>query len=446
MNIIIEGGTVLSDKVIDGGGVVIEGNRIVDVARVEDIKRRYPSAGYIRIDAKDKIISPGLINSHTHVSMTLLRGYADDIGLQEWLENWVWPFEAKLTDRDIELGALLGIAESLLGGVTTLGSLYLYSSDHNEITAALKSRIRMVFGVAIFSWDIEGSLSNVRDAFNKWFGSGGGLIRVAPAPHAPYTVSPDDWRIAEGLRREYDEKFGGDSYHVILMTHVLEDWREPGLIRERFGVEVPDNSVYKYLENLGVLSPHFLAAHSIHMNDIDYTIASRNGVKVAHNPVANLKLGMGLANIVEMMRNDILVSLGTDGPASNNTLDLIETMKYASLLPKGFFRDPTVPKAKDVFDMATINGAIALGFEDLGAIRKGYLADIIIIDRKRPNLTPLHNIFSNIIYSLKASDVDTVIVNGDIVVEKRRLKYIDLDDIMSKVDRRAFEISSELRD
>ena len=442
MNLIIENGLVVSDKVIYGGSVVIEGNRIIDVGYSDEIGRRYSGAGYIKIDARDKIVAPGFVNAHTHIAMTLLRGYADDLHLKEWLEKWIWPFESRMSGRDIELGALLGAVESLLNGVTTVCSMYHYHPDYNEASAAVKAGIRMVMGVAMFSWAMEDSIRNVDDALRRWHGYNG-IIKVSPAPHAPYTVSPELWREAERLRREGDSRYG-DMGRVVLNTHVLEDWREPDMVRRQFNVDVPDDSLYLYLEKLGVLSPYFVAAHSIHMNDRDFEVASRHGVKIIHNPVANLKLGMGIADVPRMFEYGITVGLGTDGPASNNTLDLIESMKVASLLHKGVNRDPTLIPARKAFEMATYSGASSLGYRDLGVIRKGFLADIILIDHRRPNLTPLYDVYSHLVYALKSSNVETVIVNGEVVVEDRVVKTIDVEDLMDRVGKRVLELRDAL--
>lgn len=441
MNIFIEGGLVVDcERVLRDAAVVVEGNKIVFVGDVDEAKRRFSSSGYIRIDASSKIITPGLVNAHTHIAMTLLRGYADDMGLQEWLEKWIWPFESRMSPHDIELGALLGSVESLLSGVTTVCSMYHYDPLHNEASAALKAGLRIVMGVAMFSWDEEGSIGRVEDALGRWHGRSD-LVRVSVSPHAPYTVSPNLWRAAEDIRREWMERSG---LPVTITTHLVEDWNEPKLVRERFNVDIPEDSIYKYLDGLGVLGKYFVAAHSIHMNDLDFEVARRRGVQIIHNPVANLKLGMGVADVPRMLNYGINVGLGTDGPASNNTLDMFETMKYAALIHKGWYRDPSILPAKRVFGMATVDGARALGFNGLGLIREGYLADIVILDYRNPASTPLFNVYSHVVYVFKPSQVDTVIVNGDIVVEDRVFKMIDVEDLMSKVYRRAGELAIEV--
>lgn len=438
MNIFIEGGFVVDgERFIKDGAVVIEGNRIVYVGDVDEARRRFSGAGYLKIDASSKIVIPGLVNAHTHIAMTLLRGYADDMGLREWLERWIWPFEARMSPRDMELGALLGSVESLLGGVTTVCSMYHYDPVHNEASAALKAGLRIVMGVAMFYWDEEGSVKRVEDALGRWHGREG-LVRVSVSPHAPYTVSPSLWRHAEDIRRKWMENSG---VPVSITTHLVEDWDEPNMVKERFGVEVPDGSIYKYLDGLGVLGEYFVAAHSIHMNDVDFEIVRRRGVHIIHNPVANLKLGMGIANVPRMLEYGINVGLGTDGPASNNSLDMFETMKFAALIHKGYVRDPSILPAKKVFRMATVDGARALGYWDLGLLREGYLADIVILDPENPAATPLFNAYSHLVYVFKPCHVNTVIVNGEIVVEDGVFKMLDVGDLMNRAYKRSYELA-----
>ena len=441
MNLVIEGGVVVdAERVIWDGAVVVEDNRIVFVGDAGEAKRRFSSAGYDRVDARGKIIAPGLVNAHTHIAMTLLRGYADDLALQEWLEKWIWPFESRMSPRDIELGALLGSIESLLGGVTTVCSMYHYDPEHNEASAAARAGLRIVMGVAMFYWDEEGSVSRVRDALSRWHARDD-LVRVSISPHAPYTVSPDMWRVAEELRREWSARSG---VPVTITSHLVEDWDEPRLVRERFGVDIPDGSIYKYLDGLGVLSRYFVAAHSIHMNDVDFEVASERGVNIVHNPVANLKLGMGIADVPRMLRSGINVGLGTDGPASNNTLDMFETMKVTALLHKGSYRDPSLLPAKKVFEMATVDGARALGYNDLGLLREGYLADIIVIDYRKPSSMPLFNIYSHLVYVFRPGNIDMVIVNGEVLVEDGKYSKMDVDELVDRASRRAHELAGEV--
>ncbi len=428
-------------EVVEDGAVLVEGNRIVAVDTYEEIKKLAGRDAEV-IGDRDKLVMPGIVNAHTHISMTLLRGYADDLLLQEWLENHIWPYERLMTGDDYELGALLGIAESLRSGVTNLCTMYHYHPERSEATALLKARMRGTVGIAIFSWDPEGTLNNFRDAVKKFHGADG-LVRIASSPHAPYTVSPDLWKESEAVRKELQERYG-EKDPIIITTHVAEDWREPEMVKERFGVEVPDGSIIKYLDELGVVGPDFLGAHGIHLNKVDIAILSEKGGKIAHNPVANMKLGMGYADTPTLLSSGIEVSLGTDGPASNNTLDMVETMKFAALINKPLKRDPRVTPAKTVFRMATEYGASALGYKDLGRLEPGYLADIVVVDFRKPHLTPVYDVYSHIVYAMRSSDVYATIVNGEVLYIDGRYTTLDVDDLMDKVSRRSMELAEEV--
>jgi 5-methylthioadenosine/S-adenosylhomocysteine deaminase len=220
---------------------------------------------------------------------------------------------------------------------------------------------------------------------------------------------------------------------VILTTHIAEDNEEPRLVKERYGVELPGGSIIRYLDSLGVLNEHLLAAHMIHIDRDEMEILRDRGVNIAHNPVANFKLGMGIAPVADYISNGINVSLGTDGAASNNTLDMFETMKIASLIQKVAKGDPTVLPAKEVFNMATLNGAKALHYTNLGALRKGYLADLVLINLEKPHLKPIFDPYSHLIYSVRSGDVDTVIIDGKIVLENGIFKNVDYRNVYRKI-------------
>ncbi len=432
MNLLVKGKYVISDKIIKDGAIAIEDNIIMDVGEERKIKRSV-GRGYEVYGGEEYLVIPGLINSHTHISMTLLRGYADDYSLQDWLEKWIWPVEAKLRPEDIEAGAILGAVESISMGVTTVCSLYHYYPDRNEASGLLKVGMRGTIGTALFSWDKEKCIYNFRDALHRWHGKNN-LIRIAIGPHAPYTVDPDLWIEAKELLDYANNKYA-DKGDIIMTTHILEDDKEPELVKEKFNVELPEGSVVRYLDKLGVLDNYMLAAHMIHLHRDDIEIVKKRGINIAHNPIANLKLGMGIAPVSRYIDRGINVSLGTDGPASNNTLDIFETMKIAALLQKAIDRDPTTLPAKKVFEMATINGAKALHYDNLGMIRKGYLADIVLIDLKKPHLKPIFDPYSHLVYSVRSLDVDTVIIDGKIVYEKGEFSTISYDDIYKKIDR-----------
>ena len=436
---IIKNGWIVVDYIRNyrDGAVVIEDDKIVDVGPTEDVLRRHSGSGHDVIDARDKIVIPGLVNSHTHISMTLLRGYADDLPLQEWLEKWIWPFEANLTGEDIELGALLGALESIRFGTTTVYSMYHYHPGHNEASGLIKAGLRGVIGIAIFHWSRDKNIKMFWDAMGRWHGRDG-LIKVSLGPHAPYTVDPETWMRLPEILNEANEKYG-DRGRVIISSHIAEDWRENELIRDKFNVDIPGGSIFRYLEKFNILSGDFLAAHCIHLNQVDLDLIHKYSVGVAHNPVANLKLGMGFANTPKMLEKGIRVSLGTDGPASNNTLDMFETMKFAALINKPIKRDPSVTPANIVFRMATEYGALNLGYNDLGILKPGYKADVVILDRRKPHLTPVYDIYSHLVYAARSMDVETVIINGRIVYDGGFVNT-SLDDVISRVENRVYEL------
>ncbi len=436
MNLLLVNGRVVSDKVIRDGAVAIEGNRIVEVGSTGELKARYP--GHERIDARDHLVIPGLINTHTHAAMTLMRGYADDLNLQGFLER-CWPLESRISGPEIEIGAELAAAESLLAGVTTINTQYHYFPDHNEAEGLSRVGARGVVGHACFSWRREHDVRMVEDSVERWHGGAGGRIRVSVAPHSPYTVDPGYFKELEEKRVEMNEKHGGED-PVICCVHVAEIRDEVELIEKIYGVDVAEEGILGYLDGLGVLSKEFLAAHSVYVDDRGMDIMAERGVKVTHDPVSNFKLANDLCPVPEMISRGIVVSLGTDGPASNNSLDIFETMKFTSLVHKYKRSDPTLLPSNQVFRMATIQAARALNWDGLGWIAPGYLADLVLIDLNSPHLAPIYDEYSHLVYTVKASDVSTVIVDGEPVVEDKRLLTMDLEDLMERVRKTRDEI------
>lgn len=431
MNLLVEGGVVVSDKLIFDGAVAIEGNRITAVGDSSELKRRFQ--GFERVDAKGCAVIPGLVNTHTHAAMTLFRGYAEDLTLFDWLNKRIWPAESKLTPRDIEVGARLAAYESLLLGTTTLNSMYFYSDDGSELHAFEKAGIRATVGHGFFEKTAEEGLKVTEEMAKKWHGRDGGRLRVSVCPHAPYSTGPKSYVMARELQKKLNDAYG-ERGKVILHTHVAESKDEASAVKGAFNVDV-SGGVVVYLSRLGVLSDTFLMAHAIHLTEQDFEVMKAFDVKPSLNPVSNLKLGMGVADCVKLLGCGLKVSLGTDGPASNNTLDMFETMKVTALLAKGLHCDPTLLPSSEAFKLATEYGAIALGYGDLGAIRPGYLADIVLLNLKVPHARPVHDVFAHLIYSARSSDVRTVIVNGRVVVEDGMVVGVNLESFMEEVER-----------
>ena len=428
-------------RVIRDGALVIEGQTIVDVGKNHELKGKY-RRGYDKIDAQGKIVIPGLINTHQHAAMSLLRGYADDLPLQEWLEKWIWPVEKLMTPHDVYVGASLTAIESILNGVTTLNTMYHYSPQFNEARAFAEAGLRGVVGHVCFSWRKTEDQTALHHLASDWHNKIGGLIRVSVDPHSPFTVDPQYMKELAATKEDLNSRYGSDECPIIMHTHIAETQDEKRKIERAFNVKLK-NGVMAYLDSLDVLDRHFLAAHCVHMLEKDITIIGRRQVNVSHNPISNLKLGSGISPVPKMLEEGITVSLGTDSPSSNNSADMFETMKMAALLHKGVNRDPTLVPATQVLEMATILGARALSWEkDIGSIEPGKKADLVIIDFKKPHYHPMHNETSHLVYVAKSGDVDTSIIDGRIVMERRQLTTLDAQRIVrtaEKASRRLLE-------
>lgn len=437
MNILIENGTILTmhkKKIIRRGAVAVEGSRIVDVGKTDELKRKY-GRGYETIDAKNKVVMPGLINTHQHAAMSLLRGYADDLPLQEWLEKWIWPIERHMTPHDIYAGALLTALESIMSGTTTANTMYHYTPVENEAKAFADAGLRGMVGHVCFSWRKREDQKALESLAKKWHNKADGLIRVSVDPHSPYTVDPDYMKELQVTREKLNEKYGSEETPIICHTHIAETDDEPEKIRQAFKVRLKDG-IMTYLDSLGVLGEHVVAAHCVALTDKDMTIMKKRKVKASHNPISNLKLASGISPVPEMLKEDITVSLGTDSPCSNNSADMFEVMKTTAILHKGISKNPTVTPTEQVLTMATIEGAKALMWEkEIGSIEVNKKADLVIVNFEKPHLYPLYSETSHLVYAAKASDVETVIINGKMVMENRKVTTLKAEKVMSMVEK-----------
>jgi len=446
MNLIIDGGTVVtmsSKGSIRNGAVVIENGYILDVGKSAELKRKY--SGYEKINAEGKVVIPGFINTHHHAAMSLVRGYADDVPLQEWLEKWIWPLEKHLTGHDVYVGALLTAVESIMSGTTTINTMYHYAAKENEAKALAESGLRGVVGHVCFSWRKEHDQKALKALAQNWHGKAGGRIRVSVDPHSAYTVDPDHMRELRETTRELNQKYGSSNQPVIWHIHAAETSDEPEKIRKAFKVHVK-GGVFEYLDKLDVLENDVVAAHCVHLTQKDIEIMVRKGVKVSHNPVSNLKLGSGVSPVPELLKAGVTVSLGTDSSCSNNSSDMFEVMKIAAVLHKGVNKDPTLVPAEQVLRMATIEGAKALFWErEIGSIEVGKDADIAIIDFRKPHLSPVFNQISHLVYSAKAADVYTVLVKGKIIMENRRVTMVDVHRVMRMAEKTKERLLAKLQ-
>jgi len=432
-----------SKGVIRDGAITVENGRIIEVGKRAQLKRKY--AGYEKINAKAKVVIPGLINTHQHAAMSLLRGYADDYPLQEWLEKWIWPLEKHLTGQDIYVGALLTAAESLMGGTTTINTMYHYKDEGNEAQALAKIGLRGVVGHVCFSWRKKEDRTALHRLASRWHNKADGLIRVSVDPHAPYTVDPEYLKELREFTKELNQKHGSSRSPIMWHTHTAETEDETKKIIKAFKTKIK-GGVVEYLDSLGVLGSDVIAAHCVSLTPKDIDILKDKKVKVSHNPVSNLKLGSGVSPLPKLLDAGVTVALGTDSPCSNNSADMFEVMKVTALLHKGVHKQPTVLPAERVLRMATIESARGLLWErETGSIEKGKDADLAIIDFKKPHLTPVFNEISHLVYSAKAADVETVLVKGRIVMENREITTINLDKVLEMAEKTKKRLLTKLQ-
>lgn len=445
MNLMIHGGTIVtmsSKGTIRDGAVLVEDDRIVDIGKTSDLTRKY--SGYEKINAKGKVVIPGLINTHQHAAMSLLRGYADDYPLEEWLEKWIWPLERHMTGHDIYVGALVTALESIMGGTTTVNTMYHYIEGENEAKAFADVGLRGVIGHVCFSWRKEHDRRALRNLARDWHGEADGTIRVSVDPHAPYTIDPEYMKELRGITGELNEKHASPRGPIMWHMHVAETDDETEKIKHSFNVNF-DGGVVEYLDSLGVLGEDVLAVHCVSLTRRDIEILTERKVKVSHNPISNLKLASGISPVPQLQSAGVNVSLGTDGSSSNNVSDMFEVMKVAALLHKGADKDPTLLPANKVLQMATIDGARALLWDrQIGSIEMGKKADLAILNFGKPHLCPVYNEVSHLVYSARSADVDTVLVNGRIVMEHREVKTVDIEEILEMAEKTKNRLLSRL--
>lgn len=405
------------------GNVGVKNNRIALVSSESDAAQAFErecGSNLRKIDGQGKLVMPGLINIHNHASMTLMRSYADDIPLMKWLTDYIWPFEAKLTRDDVKLGAEVGIAEMLLGGTTTFVDMYWHQEAVAE--AVEQTGIRAVLSPTFTDMHWEAFERDFKIVSERYGSAEHSRIRLMVAPHAPYSCSIEHLQEAMNL---------ADKYGVGINIHVAETRDEVAQVFQRYG-----KTPMEHLHDLGLLTPRTLAVHSVHLTDNDIDILRRTGASVAHNPQSNMKISSGVSPVARLMAEGINVGIGTDGPCSNNDLDMWDEMRSASMLQKLATENPCVLPAYEVVRMATVCGAKAIGMEgELGVIKQGALADIIILDMVKPHLYPQHDIIANLVYCVKSSDVQTVIVDGEILAEQGKLLRQDVKSLCERAQR-----------
>ncbi|MEP6946169.1 MAG: amidohydrolase [Acidobacteriota bacterium] len=425
---LIVGGTVvtMNEKrdIFEDGAIAINGGKIVGIGPRAEVDRMYH--GRTVINAAGKAVIPGLINTHTHAAMSLFRGISDDLDLQDWLTKYIFPAEAKnVTEQFVRAGTRLGLAEMIRGGTTTYCDMYYFEDAVAD--ESKKAGVRGVLGETVIDFPVADNKTNAEAMaytekfLRKW--AHDALIVPAIAPHAPYTVSTEHLRSIKAL---------SDKLNAPVVMHVAETKKERDDILAQKG-----STPMAYLAKIGFLSNRLITAHDIWITPEEIDLMKRYGVGAAHCPQSNMKLASGVAPIPLMLTKDIAVGLGTDGAASNNDLDMWEEMDTAAKLHKLISGDPKTLPAEQAFEMGTIRGARALHLDAItGSLENGKRADIAIVDLDSLNQTPYFNIYSSLVYSTKATDVRTVIINGRVVMLDKRL--LTLNESVIKKDANAY--------
>ncbi|OLS28317.1 MAG: 5-methylthioadenosine/S-adenosylhomocysteine deaminase [Candidatus Heimdallarchaeota archaeon LC_2] len=416
--------------IIENGIILIDGNKITDIGNNLEIKDREV------LEFPNHVVIPGFINTHSHTAMTLFRGYADDVPLNRWLNEYIWPMEAKLSGKEVEIGAKLAAIELILSGTTTVNSMYWYPK--NELIAFKEIGVRLMSGPPIISGVSD--LSSSEKLVNDWHGNNDDMSRISINPHAPYTVTPDDYTEILNYKNSYNSK--SNCPNLKIHTHLAESKLEMQLISEFSkdkGFEFSDSikTPTQYLDSIGILDVDLIAAHAVECNDEDLQLILQKNVGVSINTISNMKLGNGIPRIKEMSANGLKISLGTDGPAANNGFSMFETMKMSSLTQKSLYNDPSLLSADKLLMMATAGGADVLGWKDIGTIKKGNKADLTFINLNKPHLRPILNlqsIVSTIVYSANQQDVSDVMINGKWKMRDGNLTEYNIDDILNEFE------------
>lgn len=396
--------------------ILIENNKILKIEK--DITDEFDK----KINAKNMLIMPGLVNTHTHLAMSIFRGYKDDRKLMDWLENAIFPVEDKLQPEDIYWNSYLSCLEMIKSGTTTCNDMYF---GMNKVIEAIEATgLRAVVAWCLTDDSIRDKLERTREYAKIYNNNPESKITIFTSPHAPYSCNPDTIKLCVDLAKEL---------HTGLHIHLAETQNEVVTIRDRY-----DKTATEYLADLDVFDVSVILAHGIYISDSDIEILKKHNIKggISHNPISNCKLSSGICDVVKLRKNGINVGLGTDGIGSTTTLDMFEEMKTAAYLQKVNTMEPTSIKAYDILKMSTIEGAKVLGLEDIiGTIEEGKKADLIFIKTDKIHLCPENDICTNLVYSANGSDVDTVMIDGKIIMQNRKMIDINEREIMKKVKK-----------
>jgi len=407
-----------NQEVIESGNLLIEDDLIKSVSgqpiKADDQTRVIPGEG--------KVVIPGLINLHNHAAMSLFRSYADDYPLMEWLQKKIFPAEARLTEEDVYWGTSLAVMEMLRGGTTTFVDMYYFMEQ--TARACQEGGIRALLSQVFIGLDGGEGIKGLREAINfveNWQDQAGGRIRTILGPHAPYTCPPDF------LKQVLSET---EHLNTLIHIHLSESRQE---VEE--SLKMHGKTPVALMDDLGMFERPVLAAHCVHLNDEDIEILCNQKVGISHNPGSNLKLGNGIAPLKKLLDQNACIGLGTDGAASNNNLDMFEEVMLAALLQKGINEEPTFITADEAFSLATSRAAKALQIDNLGMLKEGFKADVVLLDFKKPHLQPHNNPVANIVYSASANDVETVVVDGKLLYDRGEFFTLDEERIYYEANR-----------
>ena len=407
------------DEIFAPGAVAVRGGHLVAVGPREELTGRFAADRVL--DYPQGLILPGLINAHTHAAMALFRGLADDLPLEEWLNSHIFPAERHLDYQFVYWGTRLAVAEMLLSGTTTFCDMYLFTDAVAQ--AAVDTGIRAVVGEVLYDFPSpnygkpENGLKFSEDLCRTY--QGHPRVRVAVEPHAVYTCSPDLLEKSKAL---------ADSFNTRWIIHLSETAKEVADCLEHYG-----DTPVGHLHRLGLLAENTLADHAVALTDRDMDLIAASGAGVAHCPESNMKLASGMAPVADLLARGVPVGLGTDGCASNNNLDMLTELDTAAKLAKVRGLDPTALPARQALALATRQGARVLGLEgEVGMLAPGLKADLVVIDLDQPHLTPLYDPYSHLVYAATGADVQTVMVEGKILVEDRQLLAFDLAEVLAR--------------
>ncbi len=413
-------------RIKENQNIAIDGDKIIGFPDAP-IREIYDEI----IDGKNMLALPGFVNTHNHIAMTVFRSYADDMQLMDWLEKKIWPAEDKLDSDVVYAQTMLGIAEMIRCGTTSFADMYFFMDDVAKAVQESGIRACLCRGMTGITPNAQQALHESKEFYQTWNNQADGRITVMLGPHAPYTCPPDYLRQVVDLAHEL-----GAEIHI----HLSETKGEVENIQKQYG-----KSPIALMDELGILDCGCLAAHCVWVDDDDMDIMAKKHVRVAHNAGSNLKLASGIAPVPQMLKKGIVVGLGTDGASSNNNLDIMEEMHLAALIHKANTLDPIVIPAETAVNMLTEGGAKCLNYKNIGKLEAGYKADITLVDREGLHWYPKNDTMSLLAYSANSFDVDTVLVDGNVLLRNKEFTTLDIEKIKSEAERTKNKLFSSIQ-